>query len=430
MTQIINTFFLVLIFLKTCIFAMRIERLSFEPPFVKVDYDGSRTVGTGWMTSGSTVVSKNFARLTPDRQNKKGAVYTSTMLDFPAATLLMEFRISGQAKQFFGDGLALWISTQFFSVFGPFHGFSEQFKGVGIIIDTFENTEWAHKDVTVVMNDGTKDLKTMKSKLEGCSGELRFHDKRADFNPESDTAALRVSLLPNGTMNVQISGKGKPFVFRDCTKISLPDHGLPVGWWKDAFITITGTTGQLADNHDVVSLLVSDEADDAVLSAATPFHLDFLNQNTSSQDVEARLGNLEKLLTVTLAKIATLEHNLDHRFTGLDDHITVSTKKLADQEGNLEARVNALEKKLLANVEGHVESKVHLLESSVKKTIGESLVHAERSLTTKLSETVTEKVQTVSGRWKVPFAILLCLMIAAAIAFYRWYQKLKKMHIL
>ncbi len=41
---------------------------------------------------------------------------------------------------------------------GNLHGYQENFVGIGIIFDTFKNTEniAAHRDVTVLINDGEK----------------------------------------------------------------------------------------------------------------------------------------------------------------------------------------------------------------------------------------------------------------------------------
>jgi len=46
---------------------------------------------------------------------------------------------------------------------GPVQGLAEKFIGVGIIVDTFKNTETflSHRDVLVLINDGTKSYEDM-----------------------------------------------------------------------------------------------------------------------------------------------------------------------------------------------------------------------------------------------------------------------------
>jgi hypothetical protein len=55
--------------------ADKMEYHSFEAPFSDVDNQGLRMVSRHWRSSGSTVVVNNFARLTPDQQSKKGALW-------------------------------------------------------------------------------------------------------------------------------------------------------------------------------------------------------------------------------------------------------------------------------------------------------------------------------------------------------------------
>ena len=56
--------------------AAMIDHLSLDPPFDDVDYNGERLPGKGFRSSGHSVVNANFIRLTPDRQSKKGALWT------------------------------------------------------------------------------------------------------------------------------------------------------------------------------------------------------------------------------------------------------------------------------------------------------------------------------------------------------------------
>ena len=62
-------------------------------------------------------------------------------LGVPNFSSILKFRISGQGKTFFGDGLALWITHTAFFNEGEMHGSEEKYFGIGIIFDTFKNTE-------------------------------------------------------------------------------------------------------------------------------------------------------------------------------------------------------------------------------------------------------------------------------------------------
>lgn len=143
--------------------AEKISSHSFTPPFEEIDTSGQRMVQHGWRVSGSTVVNNNFARLTPDLQSKRGAIWSREPLDVPSFSAVLKFRISGKGKDLFGDGMAVWLVQQGYYIEGDLHGFQDDFIGVGILFDTFKNTEHpeAHKDVTILINDGEKTWEMM-----------------------------------------------------------------------------------------------------------------------------------------------------------------------------------------------------------------------------------------------------------------------------
>ena len=127
-------------------------------------------------------------------QSKKGALWSRKALGVPSFYCVFKFRISGQGKNFFGDGIALWITQQSFYNPGDLHGSQEQFVGVGVIFDTFRNTEniHAHRDVTLLINDGEKTWEMMTEDIHGCNANFRYHAERADF---SVTNAARARVL-------------------------------------------------------------------------------------------------------------------------------------------------------------------------------------------------------------------------------------------
>ena len=73
---------------------------SFEPPFTDVDSSGLKQVNNHWRISGSTIVQNNFLRLTPDRQSKKGSLWSRKALGVPSINAIVKFRISGQVSEF------------------------------------------------------------------------------------------------------------------------------------------------------------------------------------------------------------------------------------------------------------------------------------------------------------------------------------------
>lgn len=236
-------------------YAKQIEALSFAPPFTEIDSVGARMV-RNWKASGSTLVSNNFVRLTPDRQSKKGALWSRKPLGVNSFSTILKFRISGQAKTFFGDGIAIWITHHSYHVEGNLHGSDEKFLGIGVIFDTFKNTESlaSHRDVTVLVNDGEKTWEMMTEDVQGCNMNVRYHNERADFSALDASRAQIV--VGENSLKVMVDTKNTG-EWMECA--ILDKLGLPAGWVNDAYIGITASTGQLADNHDVIALETDSE---------------------------------------------------------------------------------------------------------------------------------------------------------------------------
>jgi lectin, mannose-binding 2 len=181
--------------------AEKLGHLAFKAPFETVDSAGARTVGDDWRSTGTTVVNKNFIRLTPDRQSKKGAVWSKKNLGVSSFSSILEFRISGQGKNFFGDGIAWWITQNSQHMDGIVHGSAEKFVGIGVIFDTFKNTESlaSHRDVTVLINTGDKTYEMMTKDVLGCGAKIRYHADRADFVvTDSSRAKIVLTDSPEG----------------------------------------------------------------------------------------------------------------------------------------------------------------------------------------------------------------------------------------
>ena len=89
----------------------------------------------------------------------------------------MKFRISGKAENLFGDGLALWFVEEPYYLEGHLHGFKDKFIGVGIIFDTYKNPDniAAHRDISVITNDGNMLLSQMEAQMQGCNVNYRYH---------------------------------------------------------------------------------------------------------------------------------------------------------------------------------------------------------------------------------------------------------------
>lgn len=406
-----------------------LEYHNFAPPFQDVDNSGERLVSKHWRSSGTAVVNNNFIRLTPDRQSKKGAVWSRKALGTPSFSSILKFRISGQGKNFFGDGIAFWIVQQGYYSEGNLHGFEERFTGVGIIFDTFKNTEniAAHRDVTVLVNDGTRSYELMTQDVQGCNANFRYHADRADF---SVTDATRAKIVVNDNslevyIDPQNSGEWTP-----CVNIST--LGLPSNWARSAHLGISASTGQLADNHDILSLKTDSDA--AVLDAVETEEMNkplFALNNQLS--LEYQLKSLEKSVNDLMKLHETLDHHVEHEFAAVADNIKNLIGKLEKREDKSESRLENLEALIKQAVDGTLDKRLTSLELQMKGSVERKMSNIESSLDRKMSNMESKAsniVNSNAGSWKIPFLILLIVLAAGGVGLYMGYRNLLKKHLL
>jgi hypothetical protein len=112
-----------------------ISEHTLRGPFSSFDSAGMRKMD-GWNLGGFAAFHENFLRLTNDRQSRRGTLWNTHKLERDEWSTTLRFRISGQGKKLFGDGLALWVTGNSQPEEGPLHGMSSTFKGFGIILDT------------------------------------------------------------------------------------------------------------------------------------------------------------------------------------------------------------------------------------------------------------------------------------------------------
>jgi len=200
-----------------------------------------------WEFFGNTVVSDESIRLTPDRQTKRGALWNKKPWTQNGFQMTVQFSVNGQGKSLFGDGFALWYTKGHGSL-GSALGNNEIFDGVGIFFDTYDNhqEDHGHPWVSALLNNGDKaydhDEDGKSVTTGGCQSFFR--------NLDHDTYARVIYYHGLSTLKVdmQIKENGE---WDECFVVR--DVFLPSGHYFGA----TASTGDLADNHDIVSIKVS-----------------------------------------------------------------------------------------------------------------------------------------------------------------------------
>ena len=98
------------------------KEMSFDGPYDTVMEDGKRGLGDNWIVGNAASVKQHFVRLTPDRQSKRGYLWNKAVLNNDEFSAVVQFRISGQGKRWFGDGIGIWITQHDNYQYGINHG--------------------------------------------------------------------------------------------------------------------------------------------------------------------------------------------------------------------------------------------------------------------------------------------------------------------
>ncbi|XP_073334311.1 lectin, mannose-binding 2-like a isoform X1 [Pagrus major] len=220
-------------------------------------YQGVGSLGSShWELMGDAMVTTEQVRLTPDMQSRQGAVWSRIPCHLNDWEMQVHFKIHGQGKKNLnGDGLAIWYTKERMQK-GPVFGNMDNFTGLGVFVDTYPNEEKhleAQKKrytprtqrifpfVLAMVGNGTisydheRDGRT--TELGGCNAMVR--------NLKHDTFLFIRYIRRRLTVMIDIDGQHE---WRDC--LDIPGVRLPQGYYFGA----TAITGDLSDNHDIISL--------------------------------------------------------------------------------------------------------------------------------------------------------------------------------
>eukprot|EP00049_Salpingoeca_infusionum_P000599 m.41150 g.41150 ORF g.41150 m.41150 type:complete len:364 (-) comp10521_c0_seq3:293-1384(-) len=268
---------LVCALVATCAMSVVAQKKHYDPSgfvhrmhSVNQPYLAADMVVPHWDFIGNTVITDDYIRLTPDRQSKRGALWNLHRMGETDWEVMIEFKVHGQAKALAGDGFAFWYTRER-NQLGEVFGSRDKFTGLGIFFDTYSNRQLHHRTgayISAMVNDGTleydHDMDGTHEEVGSCQAALRNLDftSRARITYKSNT--LKVEL------DVDNENEWQLCFFQ-------PEIYLP----SDYFIGVSAATGDLADNHDIISLIT-----------ATPAELspDELEQKRTVEEKDRSLG--------------------------------------------------------------------------------------------------------------------------------------------
>lgn len=213
---------------------------SLQQPYLDSDMQ-SRWFDFG----GNTIVrADQYIRLTSDRPSQEGWIFSRVPLTATNWEIEVEFKIHGNGN-LHGDGMALWLTKQRASP-GPVFGSIDSFEGLGIFFDTYKNNRpgTVFPYVMAMVGDGKK-----------------VYDKS---NDGKDNEFMGCSA--RGLRGASIATKAKLTYFQD-KSLKLELQYKTDGQWELCFETneppiipsvaylgFSAETGELSDNHDLISV--------------------------------------------------------------------------------------------------------------------------------------------------------------------------------
>lgn len=201
-----------------------------------------------WDYIGSTIITNSYVRLTPDHQSRKGAIWNTAPCLLRDWELHVHFKVHGKGNDLFGDGFAIWY-TKDRSELGPVFGNKDFFVGLGVFFDTYVNQNTRHSHghpyISAMVSNGSlhydHDRDGTHTELAGCESHFRQTVHETYVAVRYERNKLKVS--------TDIHGKNS---WVTCFEVN--GVKLPTGYYFGA----SAATGELADNHDIISMKLYD----------------------------------------------------------------------------------------------------------------------------------------------------------------------------
>jgi len=212
---------------------------SFKAPFYLV-----RGTIPFWKFDGDTVVTDDYVRLTPAEKSRKGAIWNTKLYVFDSWEVDMKLKI-GSPTALGADGMAFWYVQDFYKD-GPIFGAPDNWNGLAVVFDTFDNDEQGDNPyIGVLFNDRSwsyeQNGRTRDAKGQGEIGGCRCNYRNVE-------TFIKIQYF-QGIVQVQYKlGANADYILCAQGKVNLP-----AGY----YFGLSAATGGLADNHDVFSFETS-----------------------------------------------------------------------------------------------------------------------------------------------------------------------------
>ncbi|GLB37850.1 putative legume-like lectin family protein [Lyophyllum shimeji] len=197
-----------------------------------------------WDFGADAYVNTNkHIRLTQNRPSQMGWLWSRLALTASNFVIELEFKVSGDSSHLFGDGLAVWL-TKDRAQEGPVFGNKDNFEGLGIFLDTYQNGRHSYSfpRIYAMLGDGETSYDFGndgdEQSIGGCS---------ANFRRTNVATKLKITYVREKFLDVKIQYKAWDD-WSDC--FHLKNVSLPA----TPFLGFTAMTGDVSDAHDIITV--------------------------------------------------------------------------------------------------------------------------------------------------------------------------------
>ena len=185
-----------------------------------------------------------YIRLTSDRPSLNGWLFSRVPLTATNWEIEVEYKIHGK-NQLYGDGFAFWLTKQRGQQ-GPVFGSADNFEGLGIFFDTYKNNRpgVVFPYVMAMVGDGKtsyqKDTDGKENEFAGCSAR--------GIRQATVPTKFKLTYFQDKYLKLELQYKSEG-EWTLCFETSEPP-AIP----QVAYLGFSAETGELSDNHDIISV--------------------------------------------------------------------------------------------------------------------------------------------------------------------------------
>lgn len=189
-------------------------------------------------------MTRNYIRLTQDSQSRQGGIWNTVPYQSKYWEVEVGFKVHGRGSDLYGDGFAIWYVKDPPSG-GPVFGNKDYFTGLAVILDTYANynsaNSYSHPKISIMVNNGSihydHESDGINTEIGACDCKFRGVDW--------DTKILVQYYNDELSVKTDIDNTGNWVICSTIKNVHLPSH---------YHFGITAATGDLSDNHDILSI--------------------------------------------------------------------------------------------------------------------------------------------------------------------------------